>query len=100
MAKKQTTIPGTEPQSFPTIDQAVSGWREVVDERVRLSDKERVLKDAVFEAMRALRDQLPTDKDGFPTYRYVDGDTEYIFVLKDRLVFKKAKVVPAPLEEE
>ena len=98
--KRQTVIPGTEPPSFPQIDHKVVEWRDVVDRRSKLTDQEKVAKEAVFRAMRGLRHLLPTDKEGDPVYRYVDGDSVYVFGLKDHLVFKKARVVQPPLEGE
>lgn len=90
MAKTQTEIPGTEPKAFPGIDAHIEAWRGHVVDRMLAAEAEKAAKAGILRAMQAVRDELPTDKDGHPYYRYTDGDVTYTWYLDDKLRFKKS----------
>ena len=52
MAKRQGEIPGTERKTVKEIDDAAEAYLEARDKRMKLSEKEKVAKDALISVMK------------------------------------------------
>lgn len=78
--KKQTFIPGTEPESHPDIDRAAELYVDARDERCRLSKEEAEAQDNLLETML---------KHGLSTYEF-DGKI-VVALSKTKIVVKTKK---------
>ncbi len=69
--KKQTEMTGTQADRIPVIENAICEWREAIDERMQLGEREVKKRDIVDELMK---------KHGFTKdkpYIYSDGEERF-----------------------
>jgi hypothetical protein len=66
--KKQTEIPGTQPDKIPEIETAAAAYVEARDERMSLTEREVARREELEAAMT---------KHGLTEYAYEDGEERY-----------------------
>ena len=71
MTKRQTEAPGTQADRIPAVENAICAWREAIDERMSLGEREVKKRDIVDQLMK---------KHGFTKdkpYIYSDGEAQF-----------------------
>lgn|GEM_PF-1659522 len=91
--KRQTELDGFERPSNDELDALVGAYLEAKTERVAAQEAEDAARSKLQAFMGEASDELESNDDGEPCYRYVDGEQVYIATLrtKERLSVKKAK---------
>ncbi len=83
--KNQTEMDGTQADRNPALEEAICDWRETVDERMSLTEREIKKRDIVDGLLK---------KHGFTTakpYIYSDGEERYKVFLPTNEVHAKCK---------
>jgi hypothetical protein len=83
--KKQTEMVGTQADKLPALENAICDWRETVDERMSLTEREIERRDVVDGLLK---------KHGFTSgkpYIYSDGEERYKVFLPTSEVHAKCK---------
>ncbi len=81
-AKKQTSIPGTEPKSIKEIDTAAEAYVEARDERMKLTEREVEAKQNLIRVM---------EKHDLSTYRDESADPPLLVIVEESVAKVKVR---------
>jgi len=86
--------PGVSRKKIIALDNAVEAWRDIVEKRMALTEKECEARQRVLDVMH---------EKGVQSYRYLDGDIEKVLVIipgKEKVKLKNPDDAADPGEEE